>query len=157
FKTLSQSNDDQLIIGEPVMGKSSKRWSVPFARRITGANGAFKGVIAASIEGNFIDKFFENIELGPLGTATLRGRDGIVRPSHGLGFAASGVGKYLVPPQLRDALASGPKGIFWGGGGIDGVNRLIAYRALEKYPLIVSVALGESDIFASYRQHQHIY
>jgi signal transduction histidine kinase/ActR/RegA family two-component response regulator/HPt (histidine-containing phosphotransfer) domain-containing protein len=157
FRTLSQSNEDQLIIGEPVMGKVSQQWSVPFARRITGANGVFKGVIAASIEGNFIDKFFENIELGPYGTATLRGRDGVVRASHGFGFAASAVGRHLVPPQFRDALASGPRGIFWGGGGIDGVNRLIAYRASEKYPLIVSIALGENDIFASYRQHRQIY
>ena len=155
FSTLARSNDDQLVIGPPVMGRISKMFSIQFARRLVRPDGSFGGVIAASVDTTFIDKFFRNIDLGTRGTATLRGQDGVVRATYG--FKDPSLGKVVMTPQFLDRLARQPSGIFWGGGAIDRVNRLVAYRVLDQYPLIVSVALAETDIFAPYVRHRNIY
>ena len=155
FSTLARSNDDQLVIGPPVMGRISNKFSVQFVRRLVRPDGSFGGVIAASVEATFVDKFFKNIDLGTRGTATLRGRDGVVRATYG--FKDPSLGKVVMTPQFLDMLAREPSGMFWGGGAIDHVNRLVAYRVLEQYPLIVSVALAETDIFATYVRHRNIY
>src|SRR6266480_3344412 len=58
---------------------------------------------------------------------------------------------------LREALTRAPAGHYWGGGAVDGVNRLVAYRVSNKYPLILSVGFADSDIVQSYQRNKTIY
>jgi len=128
FSTLARSNDDQLVIGPPVMGRISNRFSVQFARRLVRPDGSFGGVIAASVEANFVDKFFKNIDLGTRGTATLRAE--MESCAQRTGSRTRHWAMVVMTPQFLDMLARDPSGIFWGGGAIDHVKRLVAYRVL---------------------------
>jgi signal transduction histidine kinase/DNA-binding response OmpR family regulator len=155
FVRLQRSNEDQLVIGQPVIGRISNKRTFQLARRLTHPDGSFAGVIVVSFETSFIDKFFASIDLGPHGVAALRGLDGVVRAVYGVDSPDGD--RFAMPTPLREHLKQAQQGIFWGTGSIDGITRLVAYKLLDQYPLIVSVALADTDIFADYEHHRQIY
>jgi hypothetical protein len=89
----------------------------------------------------FVEKFFETVDLGPRGTVMLRSPDGVILAARGLTRPA--VGRTVLQPSLVEALARGPAGHYWGGGAVDGVNRLVSYRAAQKYPLLVMLGIRQ--------------
>jgi diguanylate cyclase (GGDEF)-like protein len=138
---------DDLFIGRPVTGRLSGKWTVPTSRRLRHPDGSFAGTIVASLDPSFVERFFEAVDLGPHGSVLLRRLDGVILASRGLKQV---VGSQVVLPELRAALARGPSGHYWGRGAVDGVTRLIAYRAAESFPVLVLVGLAEGYIFESF-------
>jgi diguanylate cyclase (GGDEF)-like protein len=149
------SGTDRLFISKPVVGRASGKLSIQLSRPIRGPNGQFGGIIIASLDPDFIGKFYETVELGSHGSVILRALDGVI-------LAERGVPDFMIGRQgftgaLRDALARAPTGYYWGGGAIDGVDRLVGYRVFERFPLIGTVGRAESVIFATYRHNQDNY
>jgi diguanylate cyclase (GGDEF)-like protein len=69
---------------------------------------------------------------------------------------------FVKPPMqqtvvIREALTHDPNGHVWGGGAADGVNRLVTYRTLSDYPLVITIGESEEHIFADFRHHRLIY
>jgi methyl-accepting chemotaxis protein len=155
FLAQINSKSDELFISTPVMGRASGKLSIQITRKLLQPDGSFGGVVVASIDPAVIERFFHTIDLGPQGTVSLRRRDGVVLATQGL--ATSNVGSNSLPKGFADALARAPKGHFWGGGALDGINRLIFYRAVAEYPLIVTFGTAEGVIFDDYERHRLIY
>jgi diguanylate cyclase (GGDEF)-like protein len=155
FQALAQSSVDELFIGKPITGRVTGKLSIQFARRLRRRDGSFNGVILVSVDPAFIEPFAQTLDVGPHGTIMIRGTDGVIRASSG--FSRSAVGQYVMQPELRAALDKSPAGHFWGGGAIDDTNRLIAYKVLKDYRLIVFVGLADVDIFADYERHRTVY
>jgi diguanylate cyclase (GGDEF)-like protein len=149
------SGTDKMFISKPVVGRASGKLSIQLSRPIRGSNGEFDGIIIASLDLNFIAKFYETVDLGSRGSVILRALDGVILAERGVPDFM--VGREGLTPALRDALAQAPMGYYWGGGAIDGVNRLVGYRVFERFPLIGTVGRAESAIFATYRHNQDNY
>jgi two-component system cell cycle sensor histidine kinase/response regulator CckA len=49
FRKLEANPSAGLVVSEPVVGQISGKWSIVFARRISGANGSFQGVAFAVV------------------------------------------------------------------------------------------------------------
>src|SRR5215471_9281503 len=77
------SNEDQLFISKPVIGRASGRWSVQVSRRFLNSDGSFAGVVVASLDPEHFTKFYDKIDFGPSASITLVGSDGVVRSSGG--------------------------------------------------------------------------
>jgi diguanylate cyclase (GGDEF)-like protein len=155
FRAQVEGNSDKLFISKPVMGRASGKWSIQFSRRVRRPDGGFGGIIVISIDPNFVEKFYQTVDLGPQGSVTLRNPDGVFLAARGL--AGDALGRQVAQQAFRRAFAQAPAGHYWGNGTIDGVHRLIAYRVSEKFPLIFSVGRAESDIFSSYRRNRIMY
>ena len=154
FLAQVDGRSDDLFIGKPVTGRLSGMWTVQTSRRLRHPDGSFAGTIAASLDPSFVEKFFEAVDLGPQGSVLLRRLDGVVLASRGLKQV---VGSQVKLPELPSALARGPSGHYWGRGAVDGVTRLIAYRATERFPVVVLVGLAEGHIFESYWRNRATY
>ena len=50
FKFQASAIDDQLHVSKPVIGRTTSKWSVQLTRRIVGPDGAFDGMIVASLD-----------------------------------------------------------------------------------------------------------
>ncbi|MBV1694619.1 MAG: hypothetical protein KGP27_09185 [Hyphomicrobiales bacterium] len=100
FRVHVGTSADRLFISRPVMGRVTKRWSVQLTRRLTDADGAFAGVLVASLDPAHFSRFYESIELGRGGAVSLIGLDGIVRASGGSDAPAIGE-----PLDMPDVLA----------------------------------------------------
>lgn len=155
FVALKNTNDDILHISAVQSGRLSGDAVIKVTRRLQGRDGRFAGVITASIDPNAMVKFFDMAQLGVHGTVSLRTNDRVILAVRGL--PSSNIGQTVSSPQLEQGLAAGSSGFYWGGGAIDGVSRLIAFRKSETVPLVLVAAIGEDDVFASYSRQRTIY
>jgi diguanylate cyclase (GGDEF)-like protein/PAS domain S-box-containing protein len=146
---------DKLFISEPVLGRASGKMSLQFSRRLRGPDGGFAGVIVISIDPDFIGLFYRTVDIGAQGSVVLRNLDGVVLAAKGL--SGNAVGRQVKPQSFLDAVARSRSGHYWGGGAIDGTNRLVSYRSSEKFPLIFAIGLSENELLSGYRKHRTIY
>src|SRR5262249_33887429 len=92
------------------------------------------------------------VDLGPGGTVMLLGRDGIVRARVSFARPVPGaplrpqvtIGESVMLRLMPDAQDQS----FHVQSALDNVARIVAYRVLPDYPLIVAVGLSDSDLFA---------
>jgi diguanylate cyclase (GGDEF)-like protein len=147
FRAQVDGKADELVIGRPQIGRLSGRWTVQTSRRLRHPDGGFAGIVVASLDPSFVERFFETVDLGAQGSVLLRTIHGVILASHGIKQV---VGSQVVLPEIQNALARGPSGHYWGRGAVDGVTRLIAYRTTNRFPLYVLVGLAEGYIFESY-------
>jgi len=155
FRSHLDPQHDGLFISEPVLGRTSGKLSLQFSRRLNDADGGFGGVIVISIDPNFVERFYRTVDLGPLGSIVLRNLDGVILAAQGL--SENVIGRKIKQPALVDALARAPSGHYWGGGAVDGTNRLVAYRTSQKFPLTFAVGLPERNILSDYERHRSAY
>lgn len=141
-----------MFIGPPVIGRNSGRWSLPASIRIEAPGGGFGGVAVVSVDPMALSAQYRTLDLGPGGVAALLGRDGIVRARSlstpedpaGLGVSAAGT-----PAITR--LASHARGSYVAMSGIDGVERVFAYDAVERFPLVIIAGRAVGEVLAPWR------
>src|SRR5581483_5522454 len=155
FQKQRAATIDELVISEPVMGRTSKRLSLQFSRRLHNFDGSFAGLILLSIDPNFVQRFYKAVDLGARGSIVIRNPEGVVMAAQGVPEGV--IGRRVMQMTLAAALARSPSGHYWGEGAIDGENRLIAYRVSESFPLIFMVGLAEENILSEYKRHQTAY
>ena len=148
FQRQRDTTSDDLIIAKPPPGRFSNEWALILSRRLRKLDGSFDGLMGGMIGTNFIGDFFNTIDVGAHGSVILRDLNGMILASSGT--VAPAAGRQVMQPALREALTSSPTGYYWGGGAVDGVNRLVSYRTSQMLPAIVMVGLAESDIFAGF-------
>ena len=153
-KQLDATNDE-LIISEPIMGRTSKRLSIQLLRRLRYPDDSTAGVILLSVDPNFIDPFYRAVDLGARGTISIRNQNNVVLAAQG--FPGDVVGHKIARGKPMEGPADGTSGHYWGTGTVDGVNRLVAFRISDKYPLSFMVGLSEDSILSEYRQHRTAY
>src|ERR1700722_6753198 len=125
---------DELFIGDPVALRSTGKYSIPVARRLRAPDGSFAGIITGQVDPRFAEQFSQTLKLGSGSNISIRGLDGVLRASYGS----------VKPPVqstsvMKEALTHAPNGHFWGGGAADGVSRLVTYRTLSDFPLVITI------------------
>ncbi|WP_207458414.1 ATP-binding protein [Azospirillum sp. SYSU D00513] len=138
------------FISRPLLGRVSGEWSIQVTRRLERADGAFAGVLVFSIDPNYFARFYKTVDLGRQGVVTLIGRDGVIRArSSGEDPAGlQGLGKLINLGALFHRLAEQPSGSFITNATVDGVERIVGYRAVTGYPLFVMVGYGLDEVLA---------
>ena len=148
------SSEDNLFISKPVLGRASKKWSIQFTRKILDRNGAFAGVVVLSVDPAYFTGFYKSIDIGSKGVITLLGMDGVIRarssaPTQGVDAIGTSIpGTTILLDPARPSF-----GTYRAPSVIDGVNRIISYRRLKSYPLVVRVALAEDEALKSHYWH----
>lgn len=147
---------DRLFVSRPVLGRLTGRWLIPMSLRISHPDGSFGGVVVLSTDpGDFTD-FYQQGDLGAQGLLEFTGLDGIVRgrkigTDNSFGVDASNLAWFR-----RQATA--PNGRFVDDGQTaDGVKRLVSYRTLANYPLMVTVGTAYDEEMAPVMQRRTLY
>ncbi len=155
FRVHAETDEDKLFISKPVMGRASAQWSIQFSRRVRGRDGGFGGIIVISIDPNFVEKFYETVDLGLQGSVALRNLDNVVLAARGV--LGNALGRKVTRQGANEALVRPPAGHYWSEGRVDGVNRLVAYRISDRFPLVFTIGRSEGDIFESNERNRMIY
>jgi diguanylate cyclase (GGDEF)-like protein len=139
-------------IGAPLRSRSSGAWVIPVSRRIEHADGSFAGVALATVKVDFFRGFYESFGIGAKGAifmASDQGRFVVRRP-----YKESDVGTDMSQGTLFQAWKQ--NGANTGSAvlvsKVDQVERLITYRHLRHYPLLIAVALSKEDVLAPWRR-----
>ena len=93
FRAHVDAKSDELFISKPVKGRASGKMSIQLTRKLRQPDGSFGGVIVASIDPAFVERFYRSINLGAQEGITLRGLDGAIRASHGVSWSPTGRGQ----------------------------------------------------------------
>ncbi len=148
FRIQLDPTQDALFISKPVRGRISGQWTVQYTRKLLTPDGKLAGVVEISIGCNDLSRFYETLDIGN-GFVLLAGVDGSVR---------------ALGPARRDALGtdlsrdSGFAAALGAAGGSfsavtpwDGVERIVSFRRLRNYPLVVMVGYDADRAYREYR------
>jgi signal transduction histidine kinase len=154
FRVHVDDDTGSVFISKPVLGRSSGKWSMQFTRRINKPNGSFGGVVIASLDPAYFSSFYKTVDIGEGGITSLVGTDGIVRARRSGEFTDAG--QDIRGSILFERLQTSDNGSFIAPSSVDGVSRLLSYRKLRDYPLVVTVGIAESEILAEYNEHRKV-
>lgn len=152
FKVHAASDKDELFISRPVLGRASGKWIVQFTRRITGKDGKFVGVAAASLDPAYFSWFYSDLKLGSQGVAALYRTDGWLfarKSAQAVTFDAPNTSSGPIFSRVTQGETSGhvtSRSI------VDGIERTYYFRKLPNYPALVTVGMGTADMLAHHEQ-----
>jgi signal transduction histidine kinase/CheY-like chemotaxis protein/HPt (histidine-containing phosphotransfer) domain-containing protein len=144
-----------LFISRPVFGRASEKWSIQLSRRISAPDGSFAGMMVASLDPFYFSHTFDDLDVGQRGLVVMFGRDGILR-------ARSALDGQIIGPDVSDtrvyrAAMAAPQGFLQDTSPLDGVSRLLSFRSVAGYPLIVVAGFDEAEFLAPSSALRKIY
>jgi diguanylate cyclase (GGDEF)-like protein len=146
FRVHRDQPDVGLFISRPMLHHGA--YAIVLSRRISDADGRFRGVAAGSIRFSYFHDLFSRLSLGPEDTITVFRHDGtiIMRTPFDLDTIGKNLG-YL--PGVKRTLSE-PSGSYSGNAASDHVFRLYVWRDGTR-PLVVLVGKPWNDILKLWR------
>jgi two-component system, cell cycle sensor histidine kinase PleC len=149
FRRARAGDGIEIVLGDP-LGERADGKEIILSRRFKRADGSVAGVIAATLNRDYVQQFFYTLKIGEEGIIVLETSDATVlarRPYLedyiGRNFAASAI--------FTEWLPVASSGVFPMRYQIDGLWRIVGYQRIEKLPLVVHVALSRGEALAHWR------
>ncbi|WP_253474832.1 bifunctional diguanylate cyclase/phosphodiesterase [Pseudomonas kilonensis] len=159
FQRLHENSHLGMVVSKPVIGRSTKTWSVLLSRRINNADGSFAGVALGSLRMmEYFSNMFSTIEIGKHGVIAIRDDEMALIVRYPTVANESGqVGARLVSAKATEATRSSPEaGSYTAVTPVDGIERLYTYRKIANYPLYIFVAKSTDDFLVPWRKEVDI-
>jgi diguanylate cyclase (GGDEF)-like protein len=138
-------------IGPSIKSRSSGEWVMTVSRRINHPDGSFAGVALATIYLSHFLGLYDSIDMGRNGVINLIADDATIvvrRP-----FKETEVGISVAKgPLFTQLLPKGNSGTATVTSYVDGVERVVGFRRVDGYPLIIFVALDKDEVLAAWRK-----
>jgi signal transduction histidine kinase len=152
FKAHVDDPARELKIGPPLRSRSVGTWFISLSRRVSGPDGTFRGVAVAAVEVLRFESFYRALALGPDDSIGLYLRDGrlLLRTPHNDEQMEHSYSQMRV---FREFLPKAKVGTYRVKSRFDQLPRLISFRALDQYPVVVVIALAEEALLAPWRRN----
>jgi diguanylate cyclase (GGDEF)-like protein/PAS domain S-box-containing protein len=142
--------DTNIRINSPITSRLTGRTSIILSKRIDAPDGSFKGVLTGAIDTQYFSDFYKTFQIGESGGISLIRSDGMLLihwPSMEVGKDLSGT--QLIRTRLKQSLTGSYKidSLF------DGITKYFSYEQTTQYPLIVTVAIPEDQVLATWKNN----
>ena len=154
FRVHRDGGEDAMFISVPVLGRNSGRWTLNCTRRIDGPDGSFRGVVVVSVDIAYLEGFYQSLALGN-GVVLLAGTDGVIRAR--APERPGTIGQQLPAPAREHMLSGAEQGSYRSVSRADGTLRLVSFRRIAGYPLVVAVGLDDAEVLAPYARDRAQY
>lgn len=142
-----------LFISTPLQSRITGKWMISLSRRVTKYDGSFGGVVAVAVDPDYFQAFYRDAQLTSRTLLTLL-RDNGVRLARVPDFDQAGIGSQIANwDSLVGQNGLPDQGEFASNGEIDGIERVIAYRRVSGFPLLVAAGLARGDLLATWREN----
>ncbi|MFL9878578.1 sensor domain-containing diguanylate cyclase [Herbaspirillum rhizosphaerae] len=149
-------SDTGPYIGMPVKSRSSGKWIATITRRINNADGSFGGVVLATIEMDYFQRFYDSFNIGKSGAILLALNNGTMmfrRP-----LREDSISKSMASASIyRDHASRHSSGVALIKSSQDGVLRVNGYTHLPTYPMFVAVALSKDEVLEEWRADAYMH
>jgi len=158
FRRARDTSGTDLIITPPFFGRLIGTWVFQMVRRISLPDGSFGGIAYVAFDIQHLENKLQTANVGPHGVATLRTLDfGMIARYSPSERAKTDMSKNVVSETLREKVKLEPnEGTYRAASGVDGIERLFAYRKMQVYPGYVIVGIAEEDLTAEWRRESAI-
>jgi hypothetical protein len=145
---------ERMIIPEPLLGRVSSVWVIPFTRSWRNPDGSFAGVIAAAVPVSHFTDLLAKLDLGPHGSAVIRHHNkGLITRYPVVSGPGGEIGDKKVSEEFLAVLERGKEvDGFHTLNAPDGVERTYAFRRIRNMPAIVTVGMAPQDYFDVWHQ-----
>ncbi|UEP31861.1 MULTISPECIES: sensor domain-containing diguanylate cyclase [unclassified Burkholderia] len=151
FTIHRDSSDVGLYISDPFESRlRGGTPSIALTRRISNPDGSFGGIALIAINLEYFHKLFAGLALGPHGSISLIGTDGVMVMRQP--FNTRTIGRNISQAATFRRFKTAPEGSFLETSTIDGVRRLYYFKTLPNLPMVIMVAEAEQDIYAAWRR-----
>jgi GGDEF domain-containing protein len=147
FKTVKADSSLRTFVTEPVKNRATGTWTMYLAYRVTGADGAFVGLILGAIELSYFEDFYRAMSLGEGSSVSILRLDGVTLTrfprTDTIGKAYSNSKQLLggrVSAELRQVSP------------ISGQMGIVAAHRLTNYPVLALATKTEEGILAGWRR-----
>ena len=154
FKTARDDPQSGLIISKPLIGATSHKWTMIFARRLERADGSFDGIVYGAMVLERYVNLFSGVDLGSQGVVALRDGDLTLIVRQPSVVQPDSAPERLRPPEnLKRLVESGlTSGYYENDSLVDGVSRLLFFQKVGDFPLYIAVGFGKDEAFAGWRR-----
>ena len=139
-----------LYVGSPLRSPATENWVVLVARKFTGPNGEFLGVVTGVMELAYFEKMFGAVANSSHELIGLFRRDGTLLARYPRQEIAVGQ-SFSTSQVFSDVLSQFDHGSVRETGVIDGKERLISARGLSHFPIVVTVTTTVDEALANWR------
>lgn len=157
FRVHLDTNADRMFISKPLIGRASGRWALNITRPIRRADGEFLGVVVVSVDPASFSDFLNILGERNDTVVTLIGLDGIIRARAPLANERQAIGTSIAGFELERQSRVSPEGTYRTESGIDGIERLFAFRRLDDLGLMVAVGQRVDAAFSEYYEQRQLY
>jgi two-component sensor histidine kinase len=154
FRALQSSNpasdpasDQEIFISPLIRSRITGDLLFTMSRRLSGPDGQFRGVAASSLNTRYFSDFYKELRPASDSVFAVIKADGALVVRSPLPTAEITRETTLRSPLFTTWLARGPVGTYRARSVIDGRERLVVYRRVEGYPLIVTTGLPIDAVF----------
>ncbi|MGE5538449.1 MAG: ATP-binding protein [Gemmatimonas sp.] len=146
FIAQQRAIDHSLYIGAAIANRGDGQMLLPLSLRLNRDDGAFAGVVYAALPTSYFEQFYESIASAESTRVHLLLDDGttLVRYPD----VPDGSENVRDTPWYGAARARGFSGVFMGPGIVDADERIIAYRKVKSFPLVVTVGVSRDLVLA---------
>lgn len=138
-----------VYIGPPVLSRIDGKWAMPISRAARDEDGLFQGVAVASIRPYYFSELFTTMAFGPDYAGFMTHTDGTVLAL--FPYDDTRIGTSVDNSELfRRHLPTAGQGVFQERDPSDGIARIVAYRLVDPWPLIVSFSIPKKDGLAPF-------
>ena len=148
FRAQRKNEQDELFIGEPLIGRVSGKWSVQLSRRFLASDGDFGGVVVVSLDPEHFTNFYDKVDLASSGSIALIGSDGVVRAAGGQSGGLR-MGQDIRGTETFAQMRSHTNHSFEEKDPSTEKIRLVSVRKVKGHPLWVIVGLDRNEILAN--------
>ena len=154
FRYLHDHDASEPFIGPPVRSKLNGAWTIAIARRVSGPNGEFLGIVVGYIEAQYFQDFYEAVSGKEGVTLSVLRRDGTLISRYPDLDAKIGEKLSTASPWYKNLAAGG--GTYRTPGYIGGIPRIASVQPVHGYPLAVSAGVSEDVALAPWRRQSTI-
>jgi PAS domain-containing protein len=151
FSTLKTDPRLPDTLVETVHGRVTGVWTMVIARRITGPNGEFLGVIARGVEPANFERFFATVTLGADASIAMINRDGTLLARYPRNESVTGR-RFGGGPLIERVVAQGGTASGTFVSPVSGQKRLGAFARLNGFPIIVMASTTVDAALAGWRE-----
>ncbi|MGE5545729.1 MAG: sensor histidine kinase [Solirubrobacterales bacterium] len=129
---------EEFYVSPMTLGKIDRKWFFSLSKRIVDSDGRFRGLLIASIQTEFFVSTYAKLGLAPADNIAIYKTDGMTVVRRLENWEGE-----VAPSNAKSALFTTmfpqkPVGIYESTSPIDGIRRIIAYRSVEGWPLVVA-------------------
>lgn len=150
YKAFASGKFDGLFVGSPLRSRTDGKWTLHLARRLSGTDGKFLGVLVAAVDIAKLEQSYNFMKLDFMRPLSIYLLDGTLvaslpRRENLIGSHAPELGNESLPTEAGSVrMLSHARG--------DGGRQGFALGRVTQYPMLVSVTNDEDETLASWRE-----
>ncbi len=148
FQTLKSAPDLNVTLTRPWFEETTRDWMLGMARKITNEKGELLGIVVGNVQLSHFEDFFNQISIDRFSSISLLRKDGVLLIRYPEIDGTLGKTFHRAVDALGGEQSAGVRAM----SRMDGKERLLSFRRVPHFPLIVTIGIECDAALADWRE-----